>query len=124
LELTDNYNTMKLILPKKIYTTDNDGYLPCYDLWDEHFAILCAQQDQFILTAHHWSIIYFLRKYYNEYQIAPNIIILKKRMKKEWRIYRIADFESLFLSLFPDKKTKGLSIMIRYAGLNLPTVYI
>lgn len=96
--------------------TDAEGYLADLDDWSEEIAMFLSEQDRLQLTERHWEIIEFIRRYYQEYQTAPNLRVLLKLLKEEFGDDK-ADKKYLF-DLFPYGPAKQAA---RYAGMPKPT---
>jgi len=56
-------------LPK----TDEEGYLIDPHDWNEEMAKEFALKENIALTEDHWDAIHFMRDYYTENQIAPDV---------------------------------------------------
>ena len=97
-------------------TTDPEGYLANLDDWSEDVAQYLAQADQVELTDAHWQILNFIRNYFHEYGVAPNLRVLQKTLKAEIG-EDVADKKYLF-NLFPYSPSKQGA---RYAGMPKPT---
>ena len=65
------------------YHFTKPGNLIEQKLWNERLAIYMAESSNLELTHAHWEIINFLRYFYSEYSIVPNIIALKKHLLEE-----------------------------------------
>lgn len=100
----------------KEIATDAEGYLADLDDWSEEIAAQLSERDNLQLTESHWEIIHFIRQYYQEYRMAPNLRILQKLLKEEFGDER-ADKKYLF-DLFPYGPAKQAA---RYAGMPKPT---
>ena len=128
---------MKTESINKSYEVDELGYLIEYQTWDENFSVLCAKQDEIKLTDKHWSVIYFLRDYYDRYYVTPwfptqHRRIVIKAMRIKWKLKSNSEAEEIFTSLFPyhsmsvcgidDNHCETMRIAqdIRYAGLPKP----
>lgn len=80
---------------------DMQGYLTNFKDWNEKIAIELAKLEGITLHAIHWEIIYFVRMFYEEYNLFPkirtliNIITLKYGPEKGNSRY--------FIKLFPKK---------------------
>ncbi len=59
-----NTNTLNIEL-------DADGFLKDLSIWNETIAQQLAQQDDLSLTEAHFEIIYLLRDFYQQHQVAP-----------------------------------------------------
>ncbi|WP_075434058.1 TusE/DsrC/DsvC family sulfur relay protein [Buchnera aphidicola] len=74
--------------------------------WDKKFAKSIAQQLNINMTKQHWKIIFYMREFYQKYNIKPTIRLLLTFIKKEKNIFLTS--QDLFI-LFP----KGF---IKYAS--------
>lgn len=80
--------------------TDSQGFLMHFEDWNEEIAIHIAALEGFTLNIIHWDIIYFIRKFYKEFNTIPkmriliNIILLKYGKEKGNSRY--------FVKLFPN----------------------
>jgi TusE/DsrC/DsvC family sulfur relay protein len=59
------------------------GNLIEQNLWNERLAIFIAKCHGLELNHSHWEIIHFLRYFYSEFSIVPNVIVLKKHLLEE-----------------------------------------
>ena len=66
----------------KALETDEEGYLVNLSDWNHEVADFLAQSENITLTDNHWEVLNFLRKYYEEYQIAPAVRVLTKAIGK------------------------------------------
>ena len=98
------------------YSTDAEGYLCNLHDWTPAIANAMAQTDNLILTTAHWEVIHFLRNYYAEYQIAPAMRTLTRKIGEA--LGRDKANSRYLYSLFPYGPSKQAS---RYAGLPKPT---
>ncbi len=98
------------------WETDADGYLCHLQDWSPQVAQQLAMQDNITLTDAHWEIIHFLRDYYAQYQIAPAMRTLTRKVGET--LGRDKASSHHLYSLFPDGPAKQAS---RYAGLPKPT---
>jgi len=73
---------MSIELNGKTYETDEEGYLTNLADWNEEIADVIAKQENVEMTENHWEVVNFLRKYYDEYQIAPAVRVLTKAIGK------------------------------------------
>ena len=58
---------------KKTPDIDPDGYLVDPAEWTEKIAEMFAEKESITLTDEHWAIIHFMRDYWEEHQIAPDV---------------------------------------------------
>jgi TusE/DsrC/DsvC family sulfur relay protein len=66
----------------KMPNTDEEGYLIEPQDWNEEVARLLALQENIQLTEDHWDAIRFMREYYAEHQIAPDVRHVTKHLAK------------------------------------------
>lgn len=66
----------------KSYETDEEGYLVNLSDWSEEVANALAKAENIEMTENHWEVVNFLRKYYEEYQVAPAVRVLTKAIAK------------------------------------------
>lgn len=67
----------------KTFETDEEGYLVNLADWDEEIAKHIATTENVDMSQNHWEVVNFLRKYYDEYQIAPAVRVLTKAIGKQ-----------------------------------------
>jgi tRNA 2-thiouridine synthesizing protein E len=62
-----------IVISKKTYMVDQEGYLIDFNQWDAQFAEYIAPQLSIPtgLTAKHWDIIYFIRNWYIQTGLCP-----------------------------------------------------
>jgi tRNA 2-thiouridine synthesizing protein E len=96
--------------------TDAEGYLANLEDWSEEVAEYLSKQDDLQLTEKHWQLLNWIRGYYQENGMAPNLRIMTKNiggdLGEEW-----SDKKFLF-DLFPYGPAKQAA---RYAGMPKPT---
>jgi dissimilatory sulfite reductase related protein len=66
----------------KSIETDEEGYLVNLGDWSEDIANNIAKSENIDMSNQHWEVVNFLRKYYDEYQIAPAVRVLTKAIGK------------------------------------------
>ncbi len=97
--------------------TDDDGYLINLEDWSEDVAKKLAESEDIEMAEEHWSVVNFLREYYDDYQIAPAVKVLTKAIAKERGMDKKAASEFLY-GLFPS----GPALQAcKIAGLPKPT---
>ena len=67
----------------KSFETDEEGYLVNLSDWNEDIAKHIAVTENVEMSQNHWEVVNFLRKYYDEYQIAPAVRVLTKAIGKQ-----------------------------------------
>ncbi len=60
--------------------TDGEGYLIEPNQWNEEIAEEFAKQENIELNNDHWDAINFMREYYAEHQIAPDVRHVMKHL--------------------------------------------
>lgn len=59
------------------------GNLIEHKLWNDRLGSYIAKRQNIELTHAHWEVIHFLRYFYSEYSIVPNVNVLKKHLHDE-----------------------------------------
>ena len=59
---------------------DDEGYLIDPGDWNENVALEFARQEDIQLTEDHWDAINFMRQYYAEHQVAPDVRHVTKHL--------------------------------------------
>ncbi|MEO1767413.1 TusE/DsrC/DsvC family sulfur relay protein [Thiobacter aerophilum] len=52
---------------------DSEGYLINPEDWSEEVAQQLAQEEGITLTGDHWDVLRFMRQYWSEHQVAPDV---------------------------------------------------
>ena len=107
---------MALEINGQTIETDEEGYLEDLSDWTPEIATAMALAEDVDLSEDHWSIINFLREYYEEYQIAPAVRVLTKAVGK--KMGKDKGNSKYLYSLFPYGPGKQAC---KYAGLPKPT---
>jgi len=96
-------------------TFDKEGFLINLDSWSEAVANEIAQRENLSLTEQHFEIIYLLRDFYFNHEVAPANRPLVKLVKNELGEKK---GNSIYLmTLFPESPAK---IGAKIAGLPKP----
>lgn len=107
---------MTLIVAGKTLLTDSQGYLCDLRDWSADVAKTVAQQEELVLTEHHWLIIDYLRDFYQRYQTTPALRLWIKYLAQH---IPVEQANSAYLhTLFPAGPPKQAS---KIAGLPKPT---
>ena len=64
---------------------DVDGYLVDPSEWSEDWARATADAMNVTLTDEHWEAIRFMRKYYDEHQVAPDARFVMRHLSRNAR---------------------------------------
>jgi TusE/DsrC/DsvC family sulfur relay protein len=106
---------LKYIVDEDLIDTDPNGYLLRLEDWSEDIARTLAKDEGITLSEDHWEIVRFLRNYYSQFGIAPNVRTLRKALASEYGEQKSS--KKYLYDLFP----KGPSRQgCRIAGLPLP----
>ncbi|MEW5903068.1 MAG: TusE/DsrC/DsvC family sulfur relay protein [Pseudomonadota bacterium] len=92
---------------------DEEGYLIEPLQWDDRLAEDIARQEGIELTAEHWQVIRFMRDYYAEHQVAPDVRHVTKHLAESLS----GDMRKLVFELFPYGYVKQAC---RIAGMKRP----
>ena len=63
--------------------TDKEGHLKNLQDWNGTVAERLAAQENIMLAQAHWEIIYLLREFYQEFELAPAMRPLVKRVAQK-----------------------------------------
>lgn len=91
------------------------GFLQDLTVWNESVAEILAAQAGIRLTTDHWQVIYFMRKFYQEFQIIPPLRIFIKNLAASLGT-ELGNSITLH-QLFPDSPIKYICMI---AGLPKP----
>ncbi|MEW5887999.1 MAG: TusE/DsrC/DsvC family sulfur relay protein [Pseudomonadota bacterium] len=64
--------------------TDAEGYLIHPEDWSEDFARALAREEGLTLTDEHWQVIRFIRDYYHEHRVQPQVRVMIKHFAALW----------------------------------------
>ncbi|MCB2019415.1 MAG: TusE/DsrC/DsvC family sulfur relay protein [Rhizobacter sp.] len=102
----------------KLIATDSEGYLLNLDDWSESFAQALARQEGLTLTDAHWEVIRFLRAYYQEHAVQPQVRVMIRHFTKVWDAERGSNhhLHDLFPRGGPQKQGNRLAGLLRTKG--------
>ena len=63
---------------------DAEGYLRHLDDWSEDFALALARREGLVLTEAHWEVIRFLRAYWAEHRVQPQVRVMIRHFSERW----------------------------------------
>jgi TusE/DsrC/DsvC family sulfur relay protein len=92
--------------------TDDEGYLIDPADWNEQVAAVLAQQEQIELTDAHWDALRFMREFYQEHQVIPDVRFVTRHLAE-----RIGGSRNMIFELFPYGYVKQAC---RIAGMRRP----
>ncbi|HRP28235.1 MAG TPA: TusE/DsrC/DsvC family sulfur relay protein [Burkholderiaceae bacterium] len=98
--------------------TDSEGYLVDLADWSEEFAQALARQEGLALTDAHWEVIRFLRAYYHEHAVQPQVRVMIRHFTKVWDAERGSNhhLHDLFPRGGPQKQGNRLAGLLRTKG--------
>ena len=82
------------------YSRDAEGYLFQPEDWDETIAMVIAKEEGIELDEKYWQTINFMRQYYQEHDIAPDVRHLISHLATENHCKK-KDAKKVVFELFP-----------------------
>lgn len=79
---------------------DVEGYLVDPDDWTESIAIELAKEENIELNESHWQVLRFIREYYSEHNVIPDIRHVDKYLATENSIAK-KEAKKVIFKLFP-----------------------
>ena len=73
---------MELIVKGLAIKTTEEGFIVDLNDWSETVAIEIARLNNIEMTDLHWEIIFFIRRYYQDYKHLPNARVFTKAIRK------------------------------------------
>lgn len=98
----------------RMVAVDCYGYLVDPADWSKQVAVAMAESDGVDLGDDHWLLIDFLHRFYEEYNLAPELPVLSRNLCKDQNDCRWT--RRYIKELFPG----GAKTACRYAGLPTP----
>ncbi len=77
--------------------TDDEGYLVNPGEWSEALAVAFAQRENIELTDVHWDAIRFMREFYQERQVIPDVRFVTRHLAESYGV----PARNLIFELFP-----------------------
>ena len=98
--------------------TDSEGYLLDLGDWSEDFARALARQEGLTLTDEHWQVIRFLREYWQEQGVQPQVRVMIRHFAEVWGPARGNNhyLHELFPVGGPQKQGNRLAGLLRTKG--------
>jgi tRNA 2-thiouridine synthesizing protein E len=98
--------------------TDSEGYLLHPDDWSEDFASAEAQREGLALTDEHWQVIHFLREYFHDHRVQPQVRVMIRHFARAWGPQRGNNhyLHELFPVGGPQKQGNRLAGLLRTKG--------
>lgn len=103
-----------LTVDGKVILVDAKGYLLDHEDWSPELVRMLAERDGVQLGDDHWVLIDFLHRFYQEYEIAPEMPVLSRNLCKDQKDCRWT--RKYINQLFPG----GAKMACRYGGLPAP----
>jgi len=91
---------------------DEEGYLVDPSDWNEQLARILAQQENIELGDAHWVAINFMRDFYQEHQVIPDVRFVTRHLTEN-----LGGSRNLIFELFPYGYVKQAC---RIAGMRRP----
>lgn len=101
------------------FARDVEGYLVNPEDWNEAFAHELAAEERVELTNAHWPILHFMREYWLEHKVAPDVRHVTKYLVEQQGWEKKAAKQHLF-NLFPYGYVKQAC---KIAGMIKPRVW-
>jgi len=98
---------------------DNEGYLIDPEVWNEELAELFAREEGISLNEHYWSVVHFIREYWNDHHIAPDVRHVIKHLSESLAMDKKSAKQYLF-DLFPYGYVKQAC---KISGMKRPRVW-
>ncbi len=95
--------------------TDKEGYLTRLEDWSPSVAEALAAEAEIDLSPEHWEIIELLREFYREFELAPSMRPLVKRVAQ--KLGEDKGRSIYLMRLFPPSPAK---VACKIAGLPRP----
>ena len=98
--------------------TDSEGYLVDLDDWSEGFALALAREEGLELTPAHWEVIRFLREYFHEHRVQPQVRVMIRHFTQVWGPERGSNhhLHEMFPIGGPQKQGNRLAGLLRTKG--------
>lgn len=108
----------KLLVAGKEVETDPEGYLRNLADWSEDFAREQARREALELTAEHWALIHFLRDYFQEHRVQPQVRVMIRHFAQVWGPARGNNhyLHDLFPNGGPQKQGNRLAGLLKTKG--------
>jgi len=98
---------------------DNEGYLIDPEYWDQSIARALAAQEGIELDASYWPILHFMRDYWSQQRVAPDVRHVVDFLSREKGLEKKTAKQHLF-KLFPYGYVKQAC---KIAGMQRPRAW-
>jgi TusE/DsrC/DsvC family sulfur relay protein len=99
--------------------TDEEGYLVNPQEWTSMFAQWVAREEELDLDQNHWVVIWFIRDYFEEHQVIPDVRHVTAYLSTEMRVHKKKSKAILF-DMFPYGYVKQAC---KVAGMRRPRAW-
>lgn len=102
----------------RLIEIDSEGYLRHLDDWSEDFARALALREGLVLTDAHWELIRFLREYWAEHGVQPQVRVMIRHFTERWGAERGSNhhLHEMFPRGGPQKQGNRLAGLLRTKG--------
>ena len=102
----------------RLIEVDSEGYLRHLGDWSEDFARALAEREGLELTDAHWELIHFLRAYWTEHGVQPQVRVMLRHFEQAWGPQRGNNhhLHALFPVGGPQKQGNRLAGLLRTKG--------
>lgn len=103
---------------ERLIEVDPEGYLRNLGDWSEDFARALAQREGLELTEAHWELIRFLRAYWAEHGVQPQVRVMIRHFSERWGAERGSNhhLHEMFPRGGPQKQGNRLAGLLRTKG--------
>ena len=101
------------------YARDVEGYVVNPEDWSENLALELADEENLELTEEYWTILRFMRDYWREHKIAPDVRHIVKQLA-ETHGYDKKEAKQHLFDLFPYGYVKQAC---KVAGMQRPRAW-
>jgi len=98
---------------------DVEGYMVNPEDWNEALARTMAEEEGLDLTTEYWPVLHFMREYWLQHKVAPDVRHVMKYLVEEMDVDKKAAKQYLF-KLFPYGYVKQAC---KIAGMQRPRVW-
>lgn len=110
--------TDTVLVDGRAIIVDAEGYLQRLDDWSEAFARALARREGLALTPAHWEVIRFLRAYFAEHGVQPQVRVMIRHFTQAWGAQRGSNhhLHDMFPRGGPQKQGNRLAGLLRTKG--------
>jgi tRNA 2-thiouridine synthesizing protein E len=107
-----------VIVDGRAVPTDSEGYLLDLGDWSEGFALALAQREGLVLTPAHWEVIHFLREFWHQHRVQPQVRVMIRHFSARWGAERGSNhhLHEMFPVGGPQKQGNRLAGLLRTKG--------